>query len=401
VKRWIAVFAVGAVLVLAVVLGTVPFRSDEGLTIEVRREPFVRRVPASGELHSANNASVGCPTIRRMWNFTITWLADEGIEVTEGQRVLSFDAQQLTERLQIYSSRLDTARSQLERTVLEQQQKMEALELQRAEIVANKARVEQQLAVPETMQARLELEKTRLDRELSLEEIRLIDLRIEAQRGHREGSISAATNRVEWLERDVEQLQQYIGMMNVKAPRAGFVVHAEDWGGNKPKVGESVWAGRQLLQLADLSAMEVRAEVAERDAQYVKQDQRVEIRLDASPDRVFTGQIRQLGKLFHTKSADVPTMVFDALISIDEPDPELMRPGMAAGVEILAPVDDPVIQIPESAVLVTDAGPTVEVERDGGAERVTITLGPRWQGQVVVTAGLEEGDSVKVRGDAS
>jgi multidrug efflux pump subunit AcrA (membrane-fusion protein) len=401
VKRWIAALAGTGLLTLVVVLGTGQLWSEEGGTIEIRREAFVRRVPASGELHSANNAAIGCPTIRRMWNFTITWLADEGIEAAAGQPILSFDSQQLSERLQVYSSRLDTARSKLERTVLEQQQKMETLELERAEILANKAKVEQQLAVPESMQARLELEKTRLDHELALEEIRLIELRIEAQRGHREGSIRAAENRVEWLERDVEQLKEYIGKMKVKAPRGGFVVHVEDWGGNKPKVGESVWAGQSLLQIADLSEMNVKAEVAERDAQYVKVGQQVEIRLDASPDRVFIGRIRQLGKLFHTKSSEVPTMVFDASISIDEPDTELMRPGMAASVEILAPVEQPVIQIPESAVQVTDAGPTVRVERGGTSKQVAVTLGPRWQGRVIVTEGLEEGDSVRVDGDAS
>lgn len=397
-KRWVATAAVAAVLILVAVVGNAEHRSKEDLLLEVRRETFVRRVPASGELHSANNAAIGCPQIRRMWNFTITWLANEGIEVAEGQPVLEFDAQQLNERLQVYRSRLDTARSQLDRTILEQQEKMESLELERAEVLARKARVEQQLAVPATMQARLELEKQRLDHELSLEEIRLIDLRIGAQRSHREESIRAAENKVAWLERDVEQLVKYIDAMKVKAPRTGFVVHVEDWSGNKPKIGESVWAGRSLLQIADLSEMEVRAEVAERDAQYVQPGQRVEIRLDANPDRVFTGEIRQLGKLFHTKSADVPTMIFDVLVSIDEPDTELMRPGMAAGVEILAPSEQPMIQIPESAIHVTESGPTVEVERDGTPRRVTVTLGPRWEENVVVTEGLKEGDLLKVRG---
>jgi multidrug efflux pump subunit AcrA (membrane-fusion protein) len=116
---------------------------------------------------------------------------------------------------------------------------------------------------------------------------------------------------------------------------------------------------------------------------------------------VFTGRIRQLGKLFHTKSAEVPTMVFDALISIDEPDTELMRPGMAASVEIIAPVVEPVIQIPESAVLMTDGGPTVTVERDGTPRRVAVELGPRWEGKVIVAAGLEEGDVVRTEADAS
>ena len=206
-KRWVAAVGAGAVLILAVVLGTGQLRGEESGKIEIRRAPFVRRVPSSGELHSANNASIGCPTIRRMWNFTITWMADEGNEVAQGQPVLSFDAQQLTERMQISSTRLDTARSQLERTKLEQQQKRETLDLERAEILARQAKVQQQLVVPESMRARLELEKFRLDHELVLEEARLIDLRIEAQRGHREGSIRAAENRVEWLGRDVHQRQ--------------------------------------------------------------------------------------------------------------------------------------------------------------------------------------------------
>jgi RND family efflux transporter MFP subunit len=391
----------GVVLLLALVLGFGALRGEDGALVEVRREPFVRRVPASGELHSANNSSIGCPQIRRMWNFTITWLADEGTEVAAGAPVLSFDTQQLQERLQVRRSRLETARSELDRTHIEQRQALEKLELERAEIVARQLRLQQKLAVPESMQARVELEKLNLDDELVREEIRLVDLRTEAQREHRESSIATAESEVAVLEREVEMLGEYIAALNVTASREGFVVHVESWNGDKPKVGESVWAGRPLVQIADLSQMEVLAEVAERDAQYVREGQTVEIRLDASPDRVFTGRIHQLGKLFHSKSADVPTMVFDAVVSIDDPDTELMRPGMAAGVDIVVPSSEPVIQIPETAVRMTDAGPVVDVRRGGGFEAVEISLGPRWEGQVVVEAGLDEGDRVRTHGETS
>ena len=74
---------------------------------------------------------------------------------------------------------------------------------------------------------------------------------------------------------------------------------------------------------------------------------------------------------------------------------------MAAGVDISVPSSEPVIQIRETAVRMTDAGPVVDVRRGGGLEAVEVTLGPRWEGQVVVEQGLSEGDRVRIHGEAS
>ena len=301
------------------------------------------------------------------------------------------------ERLQLVSSRLDTSRSELERTRIQQATQLENLILEQAESRARFSRVKQKLSVPDTLQARIELEKLELDREFAEEELRLIALRIETQEENRESMIRSAESRVAEYERETRQLEESIAGLTVVAPRAGFVVHVEDWGGKKPKVGENVWGGRSILEIADLSSMEVAAQVAERDARYVSQGQRVEVRLDASPDRVFEGRIVGLGKLFRAKSAEIPTMVFDVVIEVDEPDPELMRPGMAAGVEIMAPDETPVIQVPESAVEIVDGAPSLRVERGGTRQTIPITLGPRWEGQVVVTDGLQPGDRVRVK----
>lgn len=147
--------------------------------------------------------------------------------------------------------------------------------------------------------------------------------------------------------------------------------------------------------------MEIVAEVAEQDARWVAAGQRVEVRLDASPERVFSGEIRELGRLFRVKSAEVPKMIFDVTILLDEPDPELMRPGMAVSVEILAPTQESVIQIPETAVRVEANGPVVTVRRGSSLETVPVRLGSRWEGRVVVLEGLEPGDRIAVTGEAS
>jgi multidrug efflux system membrane fusion protein len=76
-----------------------------------------------------------------------------------------------------------------------------------------------------------------------------------------------------------------------------------------------------------------------------------------------------------------------------------MRPGIASQVTILTSDPEERIHIPERAVLAGDGGPAVEVVRPGGdVERVPIELGPRWDGRVIVTAGLSPGDRVLVGG---
>ncbi len=74
-------------------------------------EPFVRRIPAGGELRSADSAQVGCPPIQRKWEFRIKFLASEGSEVSAGQQVLGFDSKDLDEQLQVARSRVNSQRS--------------------------------------------------------------------------------------------------------------------------------------------------------------------------------------------------------------------------------------------------------------------------------------------------
>ncbi len=185
--------------------------------------------------------------------------------------------------------------------------------------------------------------------------------------------------------------------MTVCAPRAGFVVHLTGWNGEKAQIGESVWYGRRLLEIADLTHMELAAEIAEPDAGRVALGQRAEIRLDAAPEKTFTGRIERLGRLFRTKSWESPSRVFDATISIDDADPELMRPGMAASIEILSPSEEGLLDLPEDAIVRGKEGPAVYARTAEGFEGlVPVCLGERHDGRVVIRKGLGMGDRVRL-----
>jgi HlyD family secretion protein len=101
--------------------------------------------------------------------------------------------------------------------------------------------------------------------------------------------------------------------------------------------------------------------------------------------------------VFRKKSDDNPSIVFDAVIAIDDPDPELMRPGMAATVELAVDRLRDVIVVPEEAVVYTPQGPVITLCRTvGDTTSVAVILGRSAAGRVAVLDGLEEGDVVLV-----
>ncbi len=360
---------------------------------EAQPAPFVRRIEANGELRSANSISVGPPQIRRMWRFTVTSMAPEGKAINQGEPLVGFDAQEPAERLELKISNLETARKEYEKTELETAERLEALILEQVELNAKRAQLSRKLDVPVEQRSRLELEKLLLEADLAEREIELTAKRIEVQRRNRDARVRAAEQRVVALEKETGRLEADVERMTVLAPRSGFVVHTTNWRGEKVEVGESIYYGHQLLEIANLDQMELAAEIAEPDAGRVAVGQQAEIRLDAAPDRTFTGNIQKLGRLFRTKSWESPTRVFDAIINIDSPDPELMRPGMAANVEILSPSDGEAIQVPEAVIRETGQGPVIDVRRGGGKRTaIPVVLGERYDGMVVVRHGLLPGD---------
>jgi HlyD family secretion protein len=173
-----------------------------------------------------------------------------------------------------------------------------------------------------------------------------------------------------------------------------LVYATDEWNGKKKAVGDRCWVGSKILELPDLSQMQAAAVIPEPEAGKVKEGQAVEIRLDSNPDRVFKGKVKTLGRIFRTKSHDQPAIVFDVIIDILDPDPELMRPGMAAGVDIIVSSKDNALQVPESAIINHEDGLFVRKKSFLGKKMVPVTPGARSAGMVEILAGLKENDRV-------
>ena len=291
-------------------------------------------VRGNGRVVARDAVPVLPPRVHRMWRFTITWMIDEGKAVREGEPVFALDDRELRDRLEIATGKLETARKELEAAVLEEEDLLAALDLERIELQGEARKLDQALAVPEDLRGRNELAALRVDRELVARKLELLDRRVATQREARDLRVGLARARVADLEREVANLRRDIDRLRVRAPRAGYVAYVATWDGSRHEVGDKVWRGSRILEIADLRSLEVAASVPETAAPRVREGLPAEIRLDAAPDRVFHGRVRKVGRVFHARSSEVPERVFDVIVTIDDPDRDLLRPGMAASVEI-------------------------------------------------------------------
>ena len=370
--------------------------SREYRVVKVIKGPFHIKVHANGQLKSSASYYIGCPSVRRYWNYMISFMAPEGKEVKPGEPVLGFDARQLQERFMLKSSELETAKNELAKILLVEQEQKDNFILQSEEARVKEENAKLKAQTPEELTALNELKKLKMEYELATLNRELSLNRVKNQNVGMETRINAQQNIVKRLETEVAELQLSIAKMRIAAPRAGIIVYTVDWNGKKKNVGDRTWIGESVMELPDLSRMEVAAVIPEPEAGKIKTGLDAEIRLDSNPDRVFNGKITSLGRIFRTKSAEQPSVVFDAAITINDPDPEKMRPGMAAGVDIIISSKANVLQVPENTIIYREEGLFVLKKNLTGKQTAKVTLGARSGGMVEVLSGLEENDRVMI-----
>jgi len=147
--------------------------------------------------------------------------------------------------------------------------------------------------------------------------------------------------------------------------------------------------GDVLFRIADHSLVWVLLDIAERDLAQVAVGTKVTIRPRALGGQTFTGAV---SLVYPHLMAQTRT----ARIRIEVPNPdEMLRPEMYVDAEIETGTPEPVLAVPESAVL--DSGTRQAVLLDKGEGRFEpreVKLGRRGGGYVEITSGLSEGEAV-------
>ncbi len=180
------------------------------------------------------------------------------------------------------------------------------------------------------------------------------------------GLTPSQINRLE-KRRKVEQ------RIKVTADRSGFVKQLN------VREGMFIKPSTEVMSVGTLDTVWVIAEVFERQANWVKTGQKVEMTNEAQPGKTWEGKVDYLYPVLDNK-----TRTLQVRIRVDNPD-HALKPNMFANLTLMASVEEDTLSIPKEALI-----------RGGRYNRVVLALGDGKFKSTLVMAGFEAGKRVQI-----
>jgi HlyD family secretion protein len=314
---WIIVLAVIVIGIVVIVI-LKPGRKDPRTEVTVETalvRNIVSTVSATGEVEPVDQVKVSAEIPGRIVQLTVK----EGDHVEKGQFLVELDPQ-------TYLANLESAQSGL-RSAKGQKEKAES-DLTRVRELVSKGMASQ--ADLDGAKAAAELYAGQLDQAIAGE----------------------------------KQARENLSKTRISSPMTGTISRL-----NK-EIGEltlgSQFQEDVIMIVADLSRMQVRAQVDENDIVGVKLTDSAKVEIDAFPDTTFKGLVTEIAQSSATKSLSADAQQgknYDVKVEIVEP-VRGIRPGMSATVDIATDYRDSVISVPLQCVAVRDKekGKAVELK---------------------------------------
>lgn len=241
------------------------------------------------------------------------------------------------------------------------------------------------------------LEDTGLQAQVTQAKERLDNAAIKYQRTSRLTSIGGSSNEA----RDNASMDYNIAKANydevmsklddtvIVSPISGSVI------GKPLSAGELVAQGVNnptvIMTVADMSKMQIEANIDQTDIGKIVLGQKVTFTVDAYPGKVFNGVVTII-----SRKAIVSQNVTYYPVTIEVADADnLLNPGMVARVSVLVSESKGVLTLPLAAIRSDKNGKYVVVPAPNGqTKNVPVTTGNSGDDRVEITSGLNEGDKV-------
>ncbi|HEX5475986.1 MAG TPA: efflux RND transporter periplasmic adaptor subunit [Vicinamibacterales bacterium] len=303
------------VVVIAVGVGAGAYYMKRGAgdpqisTLQVTRGDIVQTVGATGTLQAVTTVQVGAQV-----SGTISWLgADFNSIVHKGQLIAKLDPA-------LMQTALDTANANLVKA---------QADLQRLQVALEDAKVKDDQA--HALSAKSLIPET---------DLQTADVNFKQA----QASLKSQQAQVEQAKTSVANAQVNVDHTIIKAPIDGIITQ------RSVDVGQTVASSFQAPVLfiiaADLTKMQVLANIDESDVGNIRPNQTVSFHVDAYPTQEFTGSVSQI-RLNPTVVQNVVT--YSTVINVPNPSLKLM-PGMTANLNIEVARRSNALRVPNAAL---------------------------------------------------
>ena len=404
-------------------------QDSKKLTYQVTRGDLLVIVTEDGNVESASNSDIKCQVAG---GSSILWIVPDGSNVRKGDKLIELDASALDEQInqqrityekarsaKIHAEKnLDVARlavrEYLEGTFKQEKQDADAqitisLEnlrsaenaVQHAERMFRKGYVsslelEGQRFAVERSQLELDSARTAKNVLVNFTKAKMLQ-ELESQRDTTEAQMKSETAAFRLEEIRLKRLEDQLQQCTILAGQDGMVVYANErsrFGQQQATIeeGTTVRERQTILRLPDLSQMQVKVNVHESKVDQLELGMAADIRI---LDRELTGEVTSIANQPEPTgwwTANVKE--YATRVRIDG-QPDNLRPGMTAEVEILVDELKDVLCLPVAAVVEQQGRYFAWVEvPDGPTEQRSLVLGATNDKFVEVKDGILEGEAV-------
>lgn len=349
----------------------------------------------TGELKAARSRDINAPEIRSMFGTTITYMALEGTEAKQGERILEFDATTLLSQKSEAERVLDEAKLKIDKTKAD-------LEVQRSDLLMECSTAEANLKVAQ-LYAKIDKPllpaNTYQKYQLDLVKAQLAMTKAQERLANLVDSIPAQLALVEvdraQAEINLKKIEGDLARMQVDAPQDGIIIYGDNWANSRKfQVGDTAFRGMTVMSLPDLSSMQVVAYVYDTELRYLSANMICDLSLDAVPGRQWKGRIVSLTSVANRKGFASQHKVFRAVIDLDRADLNVMKPGMTVKVEVPVSFAAQVLAVPREYVGLDGQG---QYYVHKGSTLKTVTSQPVQVGNfsdrlIQISSGISVGD---------
>jgi RND family efflux transporter MFP subunit len=404
-------------------------KADTALTHTVRRGELLVTVTEDGNLESASNLDIKCQVAG---GTSILWIIPDGSEVKAGDKLVELDSAALEESINqqriLYEKARSTriqaektfevaklaVREYLEGTFKKELQDAEKLitismenlrsaqnSMEHAERMFRKGYVsnlelEGQRFAVERAQLELDSATTARDVLVNFTKVKMLQ-DLESQRDTAEAQMKSEMAAFDLEESRLKRLEAQLEQCTITAPTDGMVVYANEQRGrfgqdqSAIEEGAAVRERQTILKLPDLSKMQVKVNVHESKVEQLRAGMRARIRI---LDREKTGSVTNIANQPEPSGWFAANVKEYATFVRVEGDPENLRPGMTAEVEILVAHLKDVISLPVAAVVEQGGEYVCWVKEGDSIEKRRLELGLSNDRYIEVKDGVSEGEVV-------
>jgi HlyD family secretion protein len=391
----------GAGIVLVVIIIFFGYRStrqgpSSEIIGEVKQGLFTVEIETTGELEAKNFVKIEGPQQLRtfnIWQVTIQDIIPEGSVVKKGDWVATLDRSQFQEKFNAKQIELDKANSKFIQTQLDTTLQMRQ---SRDELVNLKYGVEEKKIVLE--QSKFEPPATIKQNEINLDKAqRAYDQAVENYKIKRKQSIEKMNEvgaELRKVQGEMDGMSRVMQMFNVIAPEDGMVIYEKGWDGRPIKAGSQIQMWEPTVAtLPDLTKMLSKTYVNEVDVRKIKPGQRVQVGLDAFPDKRLVGAVTQVANVGEQRP-NSDAKVFEVKVDIDGSDPTL-RPSMTTSNKIIAQELTDVLYVSLESLHSENDSVTYVFKKNGGSiVKQEVQIGETNSNDAVIKLGLGAGDQV-------